>query len=190
MGWKWKQEIRLQYDTEADGYDELYSQEQNEKYDLAIDHINPFSATERILDSGCGTGIFLDRVASNVEYAVGIDFSSKALQKARVRLNRLTNVYLVCADFDYLPFALSTFTHIFMFTALPAPAHWDVGLAQALRALTDTGTVVLSVPKAEISNEMLLAKLKGNKLEPRALIDQENTPDYVFIGERAHRLGG
>ena len=190
MAWKWKREIRLQYDTEADGYDELYSQEQNKKYDIAIDHISAFSAIERTLDSGCGTGIFLERVASSVEFAVGIDFSSRALQEARVRLNRVPNVDLVCADFDYLPFATGTFSHIFMFTALPAQAHWSLALREALRALTDTGTLVLSVPKAEISAENLLANLTMNGLEERKLIDQEETPDYVFIGEKANGIAG
>jgi ubiquinone/menaquinone biosynthesis C-methylase UbiE len=184
MGWKWKREIRLQYDIEAEGYDELYSQEQSKKYDLAIHHINAFSAKERILDNGCGTGIFLERVARNVECAIGIDFSSKALQKARLRLDQLSNVDLVCADFDYLPFATGTFTHVFMFTALPAPAHWGVGLREALRALADTGIVVLSVPKKEISNEGLLANLKKDGLEPRELIDPQETPDYVLIGQK------
>ena len=188
MAWKWKREIRLQYDVEVDGYDELYSQEQRKKYDLAIQHLNAFTGRERILDSGCGTGIFLARVASNVEFAVGIDFSSKALQKAQLRLDRMSNVDLVCADLDYLPFGVGTFTHIFMFTALPAPAHWSVSLREAQRALADPGTVVLSVPKKEIENTNLLANLRKNALEPRELIDQGETPDYVFIGKKADQV--
>jgi len=190
MGWKWKREIRLQYDIEAEGYDELYLQEQEKKYDLTIDRLNTFNAKERILDSGCGTGIFLERVACNVEFAVGIDFSSKALQKARLKLNRLSNVDLVCADFDFLPFATNTFTHIFMFTTLPAPAHWAVAIKEALRALTATGIMILSIPKTEISSENLVGKLKRSKLEPREVINRPETPDYIFFGKRAHRAAG
>ena len=188
MGWKWKREIRLQYEIEAEGYDELYSQEQRKKHDLVIDRLIALNAKERILDSGCGTGIFLERVASNVEFAVGIDFSSKALQKARLKLDRLPNVDLVCADFDFLPFATSTFTHIFMFTTLPAPPHWAVTIREALRALSATGIVILTVPKPEISSDNLVGKLKRIGLEPRELIDQQETPDYIFIGKKAHRV--
>jgi ubiquinone/menaquinone biosynthesis C-methylase UbiE len=190
MDWKWKREIRLQYDIEANGYDELYSQEQRKKHDLAVDHLNALNGKEQILDSGCGTGDFLERVACNVEFAVGIDFSSKALQRARLKLNRLSNVDLVCADFDFLPFAMGTFTHIFMFTALPAPANWSVALSEAMEALAVTGILILSVPKKEISSEELLAKLKKSGLEPRELMAQQETPDYVFIGERAHVVAG
>ena len=182
MGWKWKKRIRLQYDVEAEGYDELYSQEQRKKHDLVIDHLNAFKANERILDSGCGTGIFLERAACNVESAVGIDFSSKALQKARLKLDRLSYVDLVCGDSDFLPFATGTFTHIFMFTTLPAPALWAAAIREALRVLAATGIMVLSVRKSEISSEKLVAKLKRSRLDQRELIDQQETPDYIFIG--------
>ena len=190
MDWKRKREIRLQYDIEANGYDELYSQEQRKKQDLAIDHLNALDGKDRILDSGCGTGDFLARVACNVDFAVGIDFSSKVLQRARLKLNRISNVDLVCADFDFLPFATRAFTHIFMFTALPAPAHWSIAIRQAREALTTTGILILSVPKSEISSEELVAKLKKSGLEPSELISQRETPDYVFIGEKTPRGGG
>lgn len=61
-----------------------------------------------------------------------------------------TNVDLVCADFDYLPFLEGWFTHIFMFNALPDPAYWDHAIREALRVLRIEGGISLSVPNRAI----------------------------------------
>jgi ubiquinone/menaquinone biosynthesis C-methylase UbiE len=188
MSWKWKRQIRVRYDAEADGYDELYSDEQRKKYDLALSHLIAFKAKDRILDNGCGTGIFLEKVAGNVQFGVGVDLSSKALRKAQLRLGEVSNVDLICADFDFLPFSRSTFGQIFMFTAPPALAYWGNTIKEALRVLTAHGTVILTVPKKETSSEKLVRKLRRSGLEPRELIDQQAVPDYILIGKRAHRI--
>jgi trans-aconitate methyltransferase len=57
--------MRLRYDAEADGYHELYSDQQRTKYELAFRRI-VFCGADRILDSGCGTGIFLEKVAGRI----------------------------------------------------------------------------------------------------------------------------
>jgi ubiquinone/menaquinone biosynthesis C-methylase UbiE len=190
MSWKGKREIRSRYDAEADGYEELYSDEQRKKYELALGRLAAFDAEDRILDSGCGTGIFLDKVAGTVQFGVGVDLSSRALRKAQLRLGGVSNVDLVCADFDFLPFPGSTFEHIFMFTALPAPAYWGNTIKEALRVLTTHGIVILSVPKKETSGEKLLRKLRKSGLEPQELIDEQTTPDCLVIGKRAQGIVG
>jgi ubiquinone/menaquinone biosynthesis C-methylase UbiE len=103
MSWKEKREMRLRYGAEADGYDELYSDEQRTKYELAFRRI-VFCGGDRILDCGCGTGIFLEKVAGGVQFAVGVDLSPKMLERAKLRLGQISNVELVCADIDFLRF--------------------------------------------------------------------------------------
>jgi len=77
MSWKKKREVRLRYDAEADAYDELYLEEQTIKYELALRRI-AYSGADRILDCGCGTGIFLEKVVGSMKFAVGVDLSSKS----------------------------------------------------------------------------------------------------------------
>ena len=48
MGCKEKWEMRLRYDAEADVYDDLYSDEQRIKYELALHRI-AFSCEDRII---------------------------------------------------------------------------------------------------------------------------------------------
>jgi cyclopropane fatty-acyl-phospholipid synthase-like methyltransferase len=76
MSWKKKREIRLRYDAEANGYDELYSEEQRTKFEFALRRI-ALRREDRILDCGCGTGIFLEKAAGSVQFAVGVDLSPK-----------------------------------------------------------------------------------------------------------------
>jgi ubiquinone/menaquinone biosynthesis C-methylase UbiE len=180
MSGKKKKETRFRYDSEADGYDELYSEEQRTKYELALRRI-AISREDRILDCGCGTGIFLEKLAGNVQSAVGVDFSPKMLHRAQLRLGQLSNVDLVCADFDFLPFSGGTFGHVFMFTVLLTPAYWGGTIKESLRVLRTDGTVTLSVPKRETSSEKLLRKLRESRLEPRELVDRQTTVDYLVI---------
>lgn len=184
MGWKGKSEVRLHYDTEADAYDELYSEEQRIKYELVLHRI-ACSSEDRILDCGCGTGIFLEKVASRVQVAVGVDLSLKMLERAKLRLSQISNVELVCADIDFLPFPRASFSYVFIFTALLAPGYWADSIREALRVLESDGTITLSVLKKEISSENLPKKLSMNGLEPRELVDDRTTQDYLIISKRA-----
>ena len=71
--------MRLRYDAEADGYDELYSDEQRTKYELAFRSI-VFCGADRILDCGCGTGIFLEKVAGTVTTALDAERFTRLLE--------------------------------------------------------------------------------------------------------------
>jgi len=187
MSWKEKREMRLRYGAEADGYDELYSDEQRTKYELAFRRI-VFCGGDRILDCGCGTGIFLEKVAGGVQFAVGVDLSPKMLERAKLRLGQISNVELVCADIDFLPFSEGTFRHVFMFTVLPSVhTYWGDTMSEALRALRTHGIMTLSVRKKETSSEKLLRKLSMNGLEPRELVDDDKTPDYIVISKEARK---
>jgi ubiquinone/menaquinone biosynthesis C-methylase UbiE len=186
MDWKSKRKTRRGYDAQADSYDELYADEQRRKYELALNQID-LGAEDRILDCGCGTGLFLENVAGNVHYAVGVDFSFKMLHGAKFRLGQKWNVDLVCADFDHLPFLGGRFSHIFMFTALPSTKYSGNAISEALRVLKPSGAVALSVPKKETSSEKLLTRLSMNGLKALELVDHETSLDYVVIGKWARK---
>jgi ubiquinone/menaquinone biosynthesis C-methylase UbiE len=184
MSWKEKREMRLRYDAEADAYDELYSNEQRTKYELALRR-TVFSGEDLVLDCGCGTGVFLERVAGSVQFAVGLDLSLKMLETARLRLGQTSNVDLVCADIDFLPFSEGSFGHVFMFTVLPSvQTYWGDTISEALRVLRRHGIITLSVPKKQTSGEKLLRKLSMNGLEPGELVDHDTTLDYIVISKK------
>jgi len=184
MRWKEKREMRLRYDAEADGYDELYSDEQRMKYELGLRRI-VFCGEDLVLDCGCGTGIFLERVAGSVQFVVGLDLSPEMLERARLRLGQISNVDLVCADIGFLPFSEGSFGYVFMFTVLPSvQTYWGDTMREALRVLRRHGIMTLSVPKKETSGEKLLRKLGMEKLEPGELVDHDTTLDYIVISKK------
>jgi ubiquinone/menaquinone biosynthesis C-methylase UbiE len=142
-----------------------------------------FGGKDRILDCGCGTGLFLEKVAGSVQFAVGVDSSAKMLDKAKLKLGQTSNIDLVCADIDFLPFSEGTFRHVFMFTVLPSRTDWVDTISEALRVLGIHGIMILSIPKKETSNQELLRKLSMNGLEPGELIDHDTTLDYIVISK-------
>jgi ubiquinone/menaquinone biosynthesis C-methylase UbiE len=65
-----------------------------------------------LLDIGCGWGRFLLPVMNNEIMLVGIDINFKYLQKLKT-LRKSSNIYLVLADCEYLPFRNEIFDYIF-----------------------------------------------------------------------------
>ena len=186
MSWNKKREVRLRYDAEADGYDELYTDEQRMKYELALRRI-AYAGADRILDCGCGTGVFLEKVVGSVQFAVGVDLSPKMLERAKLRLGQIPNVDLVCADIDSLPFSEATFGQVFMFTVLPSDTDWDNAISEAMRVLRTDGIMTLSILKKETSSKEVLRKIRTNRLEQRELLNEDTTLDYVVVGKKARK---
>lgn len=95
----------------------------------------------RLLDMGCGTGLFLQRLPAEVD-AVGLDFSGEALAFTRLRgLSRL-----VCGDSQRLPFADGSFD---MVTAFDLVEHVDRDrdlVAEVHRTLRPGGVFLSTVP--------------------------------------------
>ena len=106
--WTHKRKIMQRYDITAEMYEMRYTEEQKAKYKAALDllRINPDS---KILDVGCGTGLFFQHVATEAQAVVGADISIKLLRQAKKRTQEFCNVYLVQADADHLPFINNQF---------------------------------------------------------------------------------
>ena len=105
------------YDGIAEGYDELHGAEQEQKYRLILSHLT-FEPGDRILDVGCGTGLFLSFVHTALGHdpalCQGIDPSAKLL--ARVPLQFSKNVQEASAE--NLPFKDGTFDAVVSVTCL------------------------------------------------------------------------
>ncbi len=131
-GWKDKRMVMQRYDLTADMYEERYAAEQQAKYGAALENVG--LAGKRVLDVGCGTGLFFG-YASAAEMVVGIDLSRKLLQKAQAQAKKSPHVFVVQADADHLPFAEGFFEAVFAFTVLQnmPKAAGDFGGAQTGR---------------------------------------------------------
>lgn len=105
------------YDLTAQLYDVRYTEEQELKYRTALEQLSVARNT-KVLDVGCGTGLLFRHVAAEARTVVGVDVSGKLLLQAKERARNFSNVHLVQADADHLPFRDSCFSVVFAFTVL------------------------------------------------------------------------
>ncbi|MEM0384576.1 MAG: class I SAM-dependent methyltransferase [Candidatus Caldarchaeum sp.] len=152
----------LDYDVLSECYDELYGGEQRSKYRAAVDRVRPDEAS-RVLDAGCGTGLFLRylrEVGCFCEY-VGVDVSQGMLRRAVEKLDMLS--HLVMADANHLPFREDTFTHVYSFTTIH---HLDARrfLDEALRV--SSRSVVIT------QHKRLSPRLEMEACETEETVDQ------------------
>ncbi|MGC9072442.1 MAG: class I SAM-dependent methyltransferase [Acidilobus sp.] len=84
-------ELAGRYEAGCEAYDELYREEQIEKYEAVLNAVRPAG---KVVDVGCGTGLLLEFIvgrglANDVELYVCVDVSGCMLKIAKDRLARL-----------------------------------------------------------------------------------------------------
>ena len=99
----------------------------------------------RALEVGCGTGLFLERVARSGAEVHGMDLSADLLAKARLRVGGLPNVHLYRGDAHRMPFPEGRFDAVYGSSVLH---HLDLAasLAEAHRVLRRGGGIVFTEP--------------------------------------------
>jgi SAM-dependent methyltransferase len=97
------------------------------------------------LELGCGTGIFLEKVACSGATIVGLDLSADLLSRARDRLLGVANVVLHRGDAERLPYRTASFDSVYGSSVLH---HLDLdrALAEVFRALRPGGACVFTEP--------------------------------------------
>lgn len=94
--------IREYYDSLSASYEQLYGEEQAKKHKEVLSLVGN-SRFGLLIDVGCGTGVILDRLASNSSLAIGTDISPKMLRTARLRFGN-DRTEFVMAECSALPF--------------------------------------------------------------------------------------
>jgi ubiquinone/menaquinone biosynthesis C-methylase UbiE len=100
---------------------------------------------QRALELGCGTGVFLERVAPSGAGIVGLDLSSDLLARARGRLGAAPNVVLHRGNAESLPYADASFDCVYGSSVLH---HLDLdrALHEVLRVLRPGGRCAFTEP--------------------------------------------
>jgi ubiquinone/menaquinone biosynthesis C-methylase UbiE len=105
-------------------------------------------ADDRLLDVACGAGALVREVAPRVERAVGADISPGMLELARSRMTsaepgELTNVELIVAPSDALPFEDGSFSALVCTTALHHFPDPQGSIDEMARVLAPDGRIVI-----------------------------------------------
>ena len=97
------------------------------------------------LELGCGTGIFLEKLAASGARILGLDLSADLLQRARARLAGLANVRLARGNAEQLPCSPGRLDAVYGSSVLHH-LDLDAALAEAFRALRPGGRVAFAEP--------------------------------------------
>jgi ubiquinone/menaquinone biosynthesis C-methylase UbiE len=155
------------YDATAYLYDRRYAEEQTAKYEAVLDNLD-IKKHDAVLDVGCGTGLLFSHVANRAGTIVGVDISGKILLYAKKRAKQFSDVHLVMADADYLPFKNNVFNCAFAITVLQNMPKPEKTLKEIKRVITENAVVIISALKKKfllIDFEALLSRLGLKSVE-------------------------
>jgi SAM-dependent methyltransferase len=101
----------------------------------------------RALELGCGTGVFLEKVARCGADLHGIDLSTDLLERARARVGGLANVHIDNGNAEQMPYPNAHFDAVYGSSILH---HLDLGrsLAEVHRVLRPGGRIVFAEPNS------------------------------------------
>jgi SAM-dependent methyltransferase len=153
---------------------------------LFVEH-GALAAGKRALELGCGTGVFLERVARSGATLHGIDLSEDLLAKARERVGALPNVVLDRGNAEALPYPDSHFDAVYGSSVLHH-LNLDAALAAAFRVLRPGGRVVFAEPN--ILNPQVTLMFRFGPLKERFGVSPDEMAFSRFHARRALEAAG
>lgn len=145
-----KLDLRQRYDETAGFYDRRYEDIQRTKYRTVVKNLP--GGKKRILDLGCGTGMFINELSTRAKFVVGVDASLEMLKVAKGRAGKAA---LVQADADALPFADGSFDAVVSVTLLQNMPDPKATVREVARVLRPGGVAILTVLKRKYLREEL-----------------------------------
>jgi ubiquinone/menaquinone biosynthesis C-methylase UbiE len=136
------EKIQQHYDSIADVYDDHYDQVHGRCYHMHISrHImESLPVGAKLLDIGCGTGLFVEKYTASGGHAVGIDISRRMIERARYRCGASE---FTVASGERIPFRDNSFdavSSLLVFSYLRDP---PTMLNEAYRVLRPGGAIAI-----------------------------------------------
>lgn len=176
-GWVKKRDVMRRYDLTAHLYNMRYSEEQKAKYDVALEGVG--NSAGLVLDAGCGTGLLFDYVANRAKVVVGLDISRRTLLAARECAKVFSNVHLVCADVDYMPFRDRLFSGVYAMTLIQNSPNALVTLHEITRVSKNGAVIVITGLKRVFSKKRFGDLIRNTTLRLDKLRDESNLKCYI-----------
>ena len=172
-----KNTIKERYDELGGSlYDLRYSEEQKAKYELVLAELDQPSL---LLDNGCGTGLLFPLLDCAI---VGLDLSSKLLEKAKERTN--LGQYLVQGDSEHLPLRDNVFDAQVSVTVIQNLSNPVKFLEESVRVAKQGSTVIISSLKRVYSREEITRLIINDELSIKKVFTSENVNDWITVSTR------
>jgi len=193
----------LMYDQLADSYDELHGKEQQQKNQIILSRLMPKikrvsinSADKkqkvfRILDVGCGTGIFLEQLQQNMKENMkknflqrielyGIDPSSKMLLIA----GKKGSFVLKRGFAEKLPFPAESFDIVVSVTAAHNFNNLKKAFSEIRRVAKKDAMIIVSILKKSRRLQGC-SDILASKFNVKEMIEEEH--DIIFFSENSKK---
>lgn len=177
--WEAKRRVRRRYDASCQVYDELYSDEQELKYSVALRMLE-VGPGDSALDNGCGSGILAATLTRRGSFVVGADLSPGLLMIGRRALWRPMPSF-VCCDSDCLPFTDEAFDKVFAITLLQNVPNPLRTIGEMRRVTKPHGRLLITFLKKGFTFEGAEGLLKEAGLKVTSALSQDSLKDYVFL---------
>jgi len=146
------------YESEQNDLNRFYSLDMIERKDAVFKLLNKHRRQPpyKILDVGCGPGVFLRDAASLGHQVIGVDGAEAMVRKAEENLRKqgLTRARVFQADIENLPFPDNSFDIVLCIGVLSYLSSDDEALKEIRRVVRKNGMVILGLP-----NQLRLAQL-------------------------------
>ncbi|MDH5449552.1 MAG: class I SAM-dependent methyltransferase [Candidatus Bathyarchaeota archaeon] len=176
--WKKKRNIVHHYNQLASVYDIQYADEQKAKIEAVLEKV-ALENNNFVLDVGCGTGLLFPYIANKVQLFIGIDISRELLKKAETRKECCSNIHILLADADHLPFRFWSFNITFAITLLQNSPNPLVTLQEIKRVSKKHARIMVTGLKKKFTQKTFTIILENAKLELSALETDNNLKDYI-----------
>ena len=166
----------------------LSEQQQVPTYEEALGRVS-LEPGQRVLDVGCGVGVFLRLVADRGADAFGIDASEALVAAAR---ERVPEADVRVGDMEALPYEDDSFDLVTGFNSFFFATDFVAALREARRVARPDGAVVIQVWGAHEHNDLEAMKEIARPFFPPRPADAPPEPDYARAGvleELAARAG-
>lgn len=178
--WKEKIETMEHYDREAAIYNVQYLEEQNSKIEDIVNSIR-FNQDDHVIDLGCGTGFLFDQIGQKIKILVGIDLSINSLKEAKKRLKKSSNIALIRADADNIPFLNQIFDKIVAISLLQNMPNNLKTLGEMKRIAKSETVFAITGLKKKFSKVSFLNLLGSASLNVIRLSTDQKLKGYVAI---------
>jgi len=182
-----QKKIQEHYDTIADVYDHHYDERRGRRYytHLSTHILDALPRTGKLLDIGCGTGLFVEKYVGDGRSAVGLDISRKMIERARRR----------CGACDYtvgtgerIPFCDETFNAVSSLLVFSYVRDPEAMLQEAYRVLKPGGAIAIcTLGKKLLTMGIPAIYHIGEKMNVRHVV-MKNFGERYYDREEMHQL--
>ncbi|MFW9894258.1 MAG: class I SAM-dependent methyltransferase [Candidatus Thorarchaeota archaeon] len=185
-----KKEIISRYDSSANFYDKRYKSIQEEKYRILLDNCE--LKEKLILDIGCGTGLLLEyiiKLKQNQEILklmfIAVDISGEMVSEFKKKILTIkdsSQIELLLADIENLPFRDNSFNLIFSVTSFQNLPNILKGIQESLRITKSFSPIKFSILRKKLNLNRIINLLRPY-VKNLEIVNNKDMEDVIIQGE-------